>query len=172
MRWKQIPDFQNYQVSSCGLVRSIDRDVVGAKGSIRRIKGRILKPWKRRNRLWVSLWVNNKCSHKQVHRLVGLTFIGNYSEFDHKDRNSQNNKLSNLRVCTHSQNMANSGSRKGTSLFKGVSRCKQREKWQVHIMINYKSIFLGRFDNETDAAKAYNKAATKYFRKFAYLNEV
>lgn len=172
IQWKQIPCFENYQASSCGLVRSIDREVAGSCSSVRNIKGRILKPWLNNGRLIVSLYLHNKRTHQSVHRLIGLTFIGNHPEFDHKDRNPQNNRLSNLRPCTHLQNMANSESRKGTSRFKGVSWDRNRNKWQVHIMTNYKSKALGRFHNEIDAAKVYNEAAIKYFGEFAYLNDV
>lgn len=171
--WKPIPAFPHYEVSLGGNIRSLDRIVKGSRGSQRLIKGRVLKPWSNRAGYFVvSLWQDNKKQNFEVHRLVGLAFVGDYPKFDHKDRNSTNNCPSNLRPCTSSENSANTASRGGTSKFKGVSWDKSRQKWQTHIMVDYKSKFLGRFDSEVDAAKAYNKAATQYFGEFAHLNEM
>lgn len=173
MNWKPIPDFPHYEVSSCGLVRSLDRIVAGSQGSERQIKGQRLKPWPdHHGYAMVTLWRSNKPQHIGVHRAVGLAFIGNYPRFDHKDQMITNNCASNLRPCTSSQNLANSKSRKGSSHFKGVSWDKARQRWRAGIMVNYKSMGLGRFDSEIDAAKAYNKAAVKHFGEFACVNEL
>ena len=42
--------------------------------------------------------------------------------------------------------------------------------WIAQIYINSKQTNLGRFDNELDAAKAYNRAAKKYYGEFAKIN--
>jgi hypothetical protein len=85
---------------------------------------------------------------------------------DHIDHNGLNNQRNNIRLCTNTQNQWNmKGRRNG---FKGVSI----EKYSFRAAIKYqnKTIHLGSFKTEEDAAKAYDKKATELFGEFAYLN--
>lgn len=93
-------------------------------------------------------------------------------EIDHKDGDGLNNSRSNLRWSTHAQNLANRPKPKGcfTSRFKGVSWHSQRGKWRAYVKVNYKQVSLGLWDNEEDAARAYNNSAPKFFGRFAKLN--
>ena len=92
---------------------------------------------------------------------------------DHKNGNSFDNRRSNLRICTNSQNLMNRGAPKNnTSGFKGVSFDKKSKKWGAKIAKNYKQIALGFYEDKKDAAKAYNKAAKKLHGSFAYLNKI
>lgn len=94
-------------------------------------------------------------------------------DVDHKDHDQLNNKKDNLRICTRSQNNANrSVSSRNTSGKKGVHLDQRRQKWQAKITVNGKIISLGQFYDLEEAAKAYNKAALKYYGEFALLNEV
>ena len=115
---------------------------------------------------------NNKSVTILLHRFV-LNYSGK-SEIDHKSRNGLDNRKENLRFCTRSQNRQNSRSRHGTSSkYKGVFWCNTRNKWTAKIVINGKQFFAGRFDNEKQAALAYNVAALKYHDPaFVRLNEV
>ena len=104
-----------------------------------------------------------------LHREIAGAPIGKV--VDHLDRNPLNNARANLRICTRSQNEANSPSRGGTSKYKGVSRNIGRGKaWQSGIKFQYKRIALGMFDTEKEAAKAYDKKAKELFGEFAYIN--
>lgn len=91
---------------------------------------------------------------------------------DHIDHNGLNNQRSNIRQCTHHQNLMNSGRVSGVSKFRGVWWDKARSKWEAGLRMKYIKKYLGRFDSETDAAIAYNKAAKEHFGEFAFLNEV
>lgn len=107
--------------------------------------------------------------HRQILRLKK----GDNREGDHRNHNTLDNCRSNLRACSHSQNMGNRlGSLNKTSKFKGVHFEKDRKKWCASICLNKKMKNLGRFIEEKHAALVYNKAAKKYFGDFAYLNVI
>ncbi len=92
---------------------------------------------------------------------------------DHGDMNGLNNQRYNIRVCTHGQNQKNRTSYAGSSSkYKGVSFHKPTRKWIAQISNNCKLLYLGLFDNEIDAAKAYNEAAIIYHGEFARLNRL
>ena len=90
---------------------------------------------------------------------------------DHIDHNGLNNTKANLRLCTTSQNNRNCVPKKGTtSRYKGVVWNKERKKWRAAITFNKKAQLLGDFENEIDAAKAYDRKAAELFGEFACLN--
>jgi len=92
-------------------------------------------------------------------------------EIDHINGNGLDNRKANLRVCTRRQNSQNLRKRKGTSSrFKGVSWRKDKGKWQARIGNFGKRIFLGYFESESQAAKAYDEKAKELFGVFANLN--
>ncbi|UCD53087.1 MAG: HNH endonuclease [Phycisphaerales bacterium] len=90
---------------------------------------------------------------------------------DHIDGQRHNNRRANLRVCTWKENVRNGKpSRSSTSRFKGVHRDRKRGKWVATIACNAKTTYLGSFDDEIEAAKAYDRKARELFGEFAYLN--
>ena len=107
-----------------------------------------------------------------LHRYI-LRVRNRNIEVDHKDRNGLDCRRENLRECSRSQNMANARKFAGqskSSHLKGVTWDKERSKWMAKIMVGHKTINLGRFSSELDAARSYDSAATKHFGSFARLN--
>jgi hypothetical protein len=108
-----------------------------------------------------------------MHRLImGNSCIG--SDVDHINHNGlDNRKSTNLRICTQTENNMNWRKRANcTSDYKGTSWHKANAKWQALITIAGKKRYLGSFDNELDAAMAYNKAALEHFGQFACINQL
>lgn len=105
-----------------------------------------------------------------LHRFVTNAPIG--MDVDHINGNGLDCRRENLRVCTHGENQRNYGktSSPTSSRYKGVHWCNTREKWTARIKSNRKGKTLGRFDNEDDAARAYDAAALRLFGEFARLN--
>ena len=95
-------------------------------------------------------------------------------DVDHIDGDSLNNQKSNLRVCTRSENIANSRVqiRKKSSRFKGVIWLKKNSCWQAGITIGGKYIYLKSLQLEEDAARCYDEAARTRFGDFARVNFV
>jgi len=90
---------------------------------------------------------------------------------DHRDSDAMDNRSANLRFATPTENSCNRRKKTNTSSqFKGVSFNKRNKKWCARIKYEGKSIWLGSFLSELDAAKAYDEAAKKYHKEFAHLN--
>jgi hypothetical protein len=89
---------------------------------------------------------------------------------DHISGNPWDNRRGNLRVCTQAENARNRRKRSGTSRFKGVRWNRSTRKWVAQICHLGKTTYLGSFDDEVEAAKAYDRAAAERFGEFARLN--
>lgn len=110
--WKTIITedgiYENYQVSNLGRLKSL-------KDSHGNYREKILSPGKDRNNyLHVILSRNGKRKNYLVHRIVAMAFIPNipnYKCVDHINTIRTDNRVENLRFCTHKQNMNNKLSR-------------------------------------------------------------
>ena len=91
---------------------------------------------------------------------------------DHINHNGLDNRRANLRIATHAQNRRNTRKcrPKTASKYKGVTWNTTLNKWRAQITINGKRLSLGCFQDEIQAAKAYDKAAQKLHGEFAALN--
>jgi hypothetical protein len=89
-------------------------------------------------------------------------------EADHQDGDELNNRRSNLRSATSSQQKMNRGkNRNGASPRKGVYWHKKAGKWMVSVGLEYRSIYIGLYDNLDEAIAARKDAERTYFGEFA-----
>ncbi len=111
------------------------------------------------------------CKKILMHRLImGAAYK---TEVDHINHTKTDNRRSNLRVCSSSQNKQNSRLRSDNkSGYKGVSWDNRASKWTVSVWMNGKKSYVGDFKDKKMAAEAYNKKAYELFGEFARLNEV
>lgn len=167
-KWVAIKGYEGiYEVSNLGNVRSCDIICkmdwfVSSPSRIR--KGRTLKQTNKDGKYKVvTLSKNNKLKQKYIHRLVAEAFIGEIGHkmtINHIDYNINNNQVSNLEIITyrdnsiHANNVINKTNK--TSKYVGVYFNKARKKYVAMIRKpNGEKIYLGGFEKEECAAKAY-----------------
>lgn len=115
--------------------------------------------------------------HRQV---MGLTPSDRGIHVDHKNGDGLDCTRGNMRICTARQNQHNSvHNRKAgkTSKYKGVYWHKKGGKWNARIRAGEidkdgrsKTIHLGLFVDEAEAARAYDDAARRHYGAFAATN--
>jgi hypothetical protein len=113
--------------------------------------------------------VNDKCRQIRMHREIMKTSKG--LEVDHIDGDGLNNQKYNLRNCSRLQNVLNQKIQKvsKTSRYRGVL-WNGRRKWRVQIQYKGKVHYLGYFNIEEEAARAWDRKALELFGEFARLN--
>lgn len=128
---------------------------------------------KDQNGVWVST---------RMHRLI-LGQTDRWDLVDHINHVKSDNRKINIRRCSQEENLRNKNSR-GITKYLGVSYQTMKRKsiktgeivtykyLKATIGVNGKSIYLGIFNTEREAALAYNEAAKTYFGEFANLNKV
>ena len=90
---------------------------------------------------------------------------------DHINGNGLDNRRANLRFATPTENSQNQRKRAGCiSDFKGVDFDRYKFRWRARIFFNGECIYLGRYQHETDAARAYDNAARRLYGQLANLN--
>ena len=122
--WRTIKDFQMYEISTFGRVKSLyTNKILKSYKSSKSAKGYYMQ---------VSLYKNHKKHKENIHRLVANTFIpnpNNYPIINHKDENPSNNYIDNLEWCTYKYN-CNYGT--------GVERQKlAKRKYRIPASVTY-----------------------------------
>lgn len=100
-----------------------------------------------------------------LHREIMNTPEGMFT--DHINHNRLDNRKCNLRICTTSQNLANSNKGRRGNTYKGITWHIRDKKWEVKFKSQGKYYFIGYFDTQEEAIEAYNKRAKEVLGEFA-----
>jgi hypothetical protein len=156
---KELKEILNYNPET-----GIFTWIIDANSSVRSgdLAGTIVK------RGYVTIGI--RCKDMRAHRLAWLYMTGEWpkGQVDHINESKNDNRWSNLRIATSSQNRMNIGLRSdNTSGYKGVSWNKGSRKWICTIGINGKTKYLGLYLDVKEAHNAYKKASLKYHGEFS-----
>lgn len=105
-----------------------------------------------------------------LHRVVWALYYGEWPsmDIDHINRVPDDNRISNLRLATVSQNIANSKVYKSNRLgVRGVRKVREN-RYMARIRVMGNGMYLGTFETISEASAAYESAARKYFGEFAH----
>ncbi len=106
-----------------------------------------------------------RCERALLHRFI--LGIEKGKVVDHINRNGLDCRRKNLRICSQSENRRNSSGKINTSSsYKGVSWHKASKKWSAQIQLDGKKFYLGVFETELAALRAYRKKARELFGAF------
>jgi hypothetical protein len=149
---------ENFDYESCGMLRC-------------RIPGRDPYPWKPAGSLRQYLQINVGNEKLYLHRLIWQFHHGEVpARIDHRNGDTGDNRIENLRLCTAAENQYNSKRKKNNrSGAKGVvlhKACRSRP-WQAKIVVDKKVISLGYYATVEEASDAYAQGAEKFAGAFA-----
>lgn len=155
---EMFSDGATYDAAEC--CRRFNRTWAGKEAFTALCKGRY-----RQGTIWLQ--------RIEAHRVIWALVYGEWpqGDIDHINGDGLDNRLGNLRLCRHAENMRNMKIQSGrASAFKGVSPSRQDGKWRAHIKIDGRHVHLGTFADEEAAARAYDDAASKYHGPFGRPN--
>ena len=105
-----------------------------------------------------------------MHRLI--VKCSNDKQIDHRNLNKLDNRRSNLRIASLSQNNMNRPTQcNNKSGIKGVCWATRDNKWLAAIQFQGKKISIGYFNDKDKAAQAYAEKARELFGEFAYIGD-
>ena len=149
--WKDIENYEGfYQVSDCGRIKSLERDIYRQNGTFyHHVEEKVLVPIvNSRGYLQVNLYKNGKKKAILVHRLVAEAFLPNpenKSQVNHRDEAKANNAVENLEWCNAQYNI-NFGTRNERMI-------QNRRSYKFGNAPSAKAVFCVELNKSFDCAK-------------------
>ena len=143
-KFKAIPEYNDYEISNLGRVKSLK---AGRELILKQQNGST--GYKQ-----VTLYKDRKAKSRTIHQLMAITFLEHSANgyklvVDHIDNNKLNNKLDNLQVVTHRYNTVKDRVGKYPT---GVSKC--HNKYRARVTINGVRHCLGLYKHINKAVAA------------------
>jgi hypothetical protein len=136
-------------------------DLVWKVSTSRKIKPGQVAGSHDKTRGYVMIGIDGRKQRYSAHRVIWLWYYGRWpeSEIDHINGIRNDNRISNLREATTSENRQNRCVQSNNnSGYNGVHFHKVANKWQAGLKVNGQTLYLGLFDNKEDAYDAHLKA--------------
>jgi hypothetical protein len=112
--------------------------------------------------------------HVAMHRAIWERHNGpipNGMKLDHKDRNKLNDRIRNMRLLSHSENVSNADKRPGmSSKFVGVHYNKENGNYRAQVTVDGNQMFLGAFPTQQEASNARDNYVRKHQAKGKIIN--
>ena len=163
MPYRQVKSNPNYEVSTDGQVRSVQREIKHPNGNTRRIGGNLIKPKVgSKGRLYVRLLTGDVGKVAYIDIMVADAFLNLSLNVwspivEHIDGDMANNSVDNLRVVSRKERVkVKSGD------YPGVYWHDQACKWRVRANIDGKQAYLGLFDDEQEAYTEFLRVMHRY----------
>ena len=153
--WKKIPNYNDYEISNLGNVKSLKK----GKEKIILSHGCGKRNGKYRYKS-IKLSKNGVPKRIRIHQLVAMAFLNhninnnNNLVVDHINNNGFDNRLENLQIITKIKNQQKD--KKPISGFTGVHKSSSTNGWRVRVTRNKKEITIGYYKKIQDAKKAYD----------------
>lgn len=168
--WRDVPGTEGcYKISSMGRLWRLSRSHINSRGQKRTIKEKI----------WLG--TISKCGYYRttinycgtisfsgnIHQLVAMVFLnhkkcGLGAVVDHINHNKLDNRVENLRVISHRENIGHT-SKETASKYPGVwfHKGSKQRPWATNIYVNGKNKYIGTFKTEKEAHMAYQNELKK-----------
>lgn len=168
LEWRSVEGFDGYSVSEKGHLKSLSRVVVCKNGVLKPVKEKLKSSFEGKDGyLYYNLYKNNKKTNVAAHQLVAMAFLNHKRQgfevvVNHKNFNKKDNHYSNLELVTNREN-SNQAHIESSSKYVGVYFSKKSKLWVSMIREpKGKKIYLGSFQKESDASKAYQNKLKEY----------
>lgn len=109
-------------------------------------------------------------AHFRAHRIAWLLMTGSHApsdmDIDHINGDRSDNRWSNLRLATRSQNNVNRKRAKTASGVNGVYQRRDTGKWHARVTVNYRVILLGQFNTKEESVAARHQGEAEHYGNF------
>lgn len=131
------------------------------------IAGSLYKNGYRHIRINTRSYLSHRIAYSIHHRID----LGQLLKIDHINGDRADNRISNLRLATNSQNLLNQKKRTGSSSeYFGVFFHKTRNRWVTRVTVDGRQKEIGTFTSETSAARAYDNYVKQHGSQFQRVN--